>query len=126
MARIDHVAFETDDPDALAAFYERILSARIVKTEGHPVMAYLGNTGLALHKPGGRDGHTAVRVSEDERAEIRRRLEDEGIETRERDHGIAVGLFFEDPDGRTIEAITYRGGRTRGGPHSYSSAIGPR
>jgi len=24
MARIDHVAFETDDPDRLAAFYERI------------------------------------------------------------------------------------------------------
>jgi catechol 2,3-dioxygenase-like lactoylglutathione lyase family enzyme len=54
MPRIDHVAFETDDPDALAAFYERI------------------------------------------------------FEWRERDHDIAVGLFFTDPDGRTIEAITYR------------------
>jgi catechol 2,3-dioxygenase-like lactoylglutathione lyase family enzyme len=109
MARIDHVAFETDDPDRLAEFYERILAARIVKTEGHPVMAYLGNTGVALHKPGGLGGHTAVRVSEEERAEIRRRLEEEGVETRERDHGIAIGLFFEDPDGRLIEAITYRG-----------------
>jgi len=29
---------------------------------------------------------------------------------RERDHEIAVGLFFEDPDGRRLEAITYRGG----------------
>lgn len=27
----------------------------------------------------------------------------------ERDHGLAVGLFFEDPDGRLIEAITYSG-----------------
>ena len=110
MARIDHVAFETGDPDQLAEFYERILDARIVKAEGHPVMAYLGNTGLALHETGGPGGHTAVRVSETERAEIRRRLEEEGIETRERDHGIAVGLFFEDPDGRLIEAITYSGG----------------
>ena len=110
MARIDHVAFETDDPDRLAAFYERILDARIVKTEGHPVMAYLGNTGLALHGRSGAGGHTAVRVSEEERVEIRRRLDEEGIETRERDHGIAVGLFFEDPDGRLIEAITYGGG----------------
>jgi len=110
MARIDHVAFETDDPDRLAAFYERILDARIVKTEGHPVMAYLGNTGLALHGPDGPGPHTAVRVTEEERAEIRRRLESEGIETRERDHGVGVGLFFEDPDGRLIEAITYRGG----------------
>jgi catechol 2,3-dioxygenase-like lactoylglutathione lyase family enzyme len=110
MARIDHVAFESDDPDGLAAFYERILDARVVKAEGHPVMAYLGNTGLALHEPGGQGGHTAVRVSEEERAEIRHRLEEEGIETRERDHGIGVGLFFEDPDGRLIEAITYYGG----------------
>jgi catechol 2,3-dioxygenase-like lactoylglutathione lyase family enzyme len=109
MARIDHVAFETDDPERLAAFYEQILDARIVRTEGHPVMAYLGNTGLALHAPAG-PGHTAVRVSEQERAEIRRRLEEQGVEARERDHGIAVGLFFEDPDGRLIEAITYYSG----------------
>jgi catechol 2,3-dioxygenase-like lactoylglutathione lyase family enzyme len=110
MARIDHVAFETDDPDALAEFYGRVLDARVVTAEGHPVMAYLGNTGLALHERGGPGGHTAVRVSDEERAEIRRRLEAEGIETQERDHGIAIGLFFEDPDGRLIEAITYRGG----------------
>jgi hypothetical protein len=51
-----------------------------------------------------------VRVSEEERAEIRRRLEEEGIETRERDHGIGVGLFFEDLDGGLIEAITYYSG----------------
>jgi catechol 2,3-dioxygenase-like lactoylglutathione lyase family enzyme len=110
MARIDHVAFESDDPDNLAGFYERIFDARIVRTEGHPVMAYLGNTGLALHETGGPGDHTAVRVTDEERAEIRRRLEEEGIETRERDHGIAVGLFFEDPDGHLIEAITYSGG----------------
>jgi catechol 2,3-dioxygenase-like lactoylglutathione lyase family enzyme len=110
MARIDHVAFTTEDPDRLATFYERILDARIVKAEGHPVMAYLGNTGFALHERNAVDPHTAVRVSEEERAEIRKRLEDAGVEAEERDHGIAVGLFFADPDGRTIEAITYRGG----------------
>jgi len=110
MARIDHAAFVTDDPDGIAAFYERIFEAKVVKAEGHPVMAYLGNTGLALHEPDGPGPHTAIRVSEEERAEIKRRLEAEGVETRERDHGIAVGLFFEDPDGRLVEAITYRGG----------------
>jgi catechol 2,3-dioxygenase-like lactoylglutathione lyase family enzyme len=110
MARIDHAAFETDDPTGLASFYERIFGARVVKAEGHPVMAYLGNTGLALHESGGPGPHTAVRVSEGERAEIRSRLEAEGISAEERDHGIAVGLFFRDPDGRLIEAITYRAG----------------
>jgi catechol 2,3-dioxygenase-like lactoylglutathione lyase family enzyme len=39
MPRIDHVAVKTPDPDATAGFYERVLGARIVKTEGHPVVA---------------------------------------------------------------------------------------
>ena len=43
-------------------------------------MAYLGNTGLAIHESGGPGPHTAVRVSEEERDEIRRRLEQEGVE----------------------------------------------
>ena len=54
--------------------------------------------------------HTAVRVSDEERERIKRRLEEEGVEYQERDHEIAVGLFFRDPDGRMLEAITYRGG----------------
>ena len=110
MARIDHVAFETGDPDGLAAFYERVFGARIVKTEGHPVMAYLGNTGIALHGSDGAGPHTAVRVTEEEREQVKRRLEAEGVESEERDHGIGIGLFFRDPDGRTIEAITYYAG----------------
>jgi catechol 2,3-dioxygenase-like lactoylglutathione lyase family enzyme len=118
MARIDHAAFETEDPDGVAAFYERILGARVVKEEGHPVMAYLGNTGLALHKTDGPGPHTGVRVSDKERAEIERRLAAEGIPSEERDHGIAVGLFFEDPDGRTVEAITYHRGDDPRRPNS--------
>src|SRR5437016_9871362 len=110
MPRIDHVAVETGDPDATAAFYERMLGARIVKTEGHPVMAYVGNTGFAFHKTGGPGGHTAVRVSDDERADLKRRLDEAGIAWDEHDHGIAIGLFFRDPDGRQLEAITYRRG----------------
>jgi catechol 2,3-dioxygenase-like lactoylglutathione lyase family enzyme len=105
---IDHVAFPSPDPDAAAAFYERLLGARVVKTEGHPVMAYFRTGALAFHEPGGPDQHAGFRVSEEERAELARRLDSEGIEHEERDHGIAVGLFFRDPDGRLVEAITYR------------------
>jgi catechol 2,3-dioxygenase-like lactoylglutathione lyase family enzyme len=141
--RIDHVAFETDDPDETARFYERVFGARVVKTEGHPVMAYVGNTGFALHELGGPGPHTAVRVSAEEQADLKRRLDAEGIEWEERDHEIAVGavygadiqdvqawparpsettgrtneeivfavgVFFDDPDGRRLEAIAYRGG----------------
>jgi catechol 2,3-dioxygenase-like lactoylglutathione lyase family enzyme len=107
MPRIDHVAFESDDPDATAAFYERVLGARLVDEEGHPLMAYLGNTGFAFHERGGPGDHVAVRVSAAERAEIKRRLDEARIENEQRDHGIAIGLFFRDPEGRLLEAITY-------------------
>lgn len=103
MARLDHVAFECADPDAVAAFLERVLGARIVRSEGHPVMAYLEQGAFALHEPGGPGLHVGVRVSEEERAAIPER-----VEGRERDHGVAVGFFFEDPEGHTLEAITYR------------------
>jgi catechol 2,3-dioxygenase-like lactoylglutathione lyase family enzyme len=107
---IDHVAFESPDPDAAAAFYTRLFGARVVKAEGHPVMAYLRTGALAFHEPSGPDQHVGFRVSEEERVELARRLDAEGIEHEERDHGIAVGLFFRDPDGRLVEAITYRSG----------------
>ncbi len=108
MSRLDHVAFESDDPDRAAAFYESVLGARIVRTEGHPVMAYVGSGGLALHERGGPGDHVGIRVGEEEREAIKRRLDEAGIEWSERDHGVATGLFFRDPDGRQLEAITYR------------------
>ena len=108
MPGIDHVALPSQDPDAAAAFYERLLGARVVKTEGHPVMAYFRTGALAFHEPSGPDQHVGFRVSDEERAELARRLNSEGIEHEERDHGVAVGLFFRDPDGRLVEAITYR------------------
>jgi catechol 2,3-dioxygenase-like lactoylglutathione lyase family enzyme len=110
MPRLDHAAFETPDPDRAAAFYERVLGARIVKAEGHPVMAYVGNTGFAFHVRGGPGDHVAVRVSEEEREQLKRALDQAGIEWKESDHGIAKGVFFHDPDGRQLEAITYAAG----------------
>jgi catechol 2,3-dioxygenase-like lactoylglutathione lyase family enzyme len=107
MPRIDHAAFETPDPDATAAFYERIFGARVVRAEGHPVMAYVGSTGFAFHEQGGPGDHVGVRVTEEEREQLKRRLDEAGIEWEERDHEIAKGVFFRDPDGRQLEAITY-------------------
>jgi catechol 2,3-dioxygenase-like lactoylglutathione lyase family enzyme len=109
MPRIDHVAVETDDPDATAGFYERFFGARIVKREGHPVMAYVGNTGFAFHEVGGPGEHTGVRVTAEEQEELKRQLDEAGIDWEERDHEIAVGVVFQDPDGRQLEAIVYAG-----------------
>jgi catechol 2,3-dioxygenase-like lactoylglutathione lyase family enzyme len=110
MPRLDHAAFESPDPEAAAAFYERVFGARVVKTEGHPLMAYVGNTGFAFHPQGGPGDHVGVRVDDGERERIKQRLDEAGVEWREHDHGIAVGVFFRDPDGRLLEAITYRSG----------------
>jgi catechol 2,3-dioxygenase-like lactoylglutathione lyase family enzyme len=109
MPRIDHVAVESSQVDECAAFYERFLGARIVRTEGHPVMAYLRAGAIAIHEKGGPGTHVAFRVSEDERTALKSALDEAGIESEEKDHEIAVGLFFADPDGRQLEAITYRG-----------------
>jgi catechol 2,3-dioxygenase-like lactoylglutathione lyase family enzyme len=110
MPRLDHAAFETPDPDRTAAFYERVFGARIVKAEGHPVMAYVGNTGFAFHEKGGPGDHVGVRVTDEEREDLKRRLHEDGVEWEEHDHGIAKGVFFRDPDGRQLEAITYTKG----------------
>jgi len=110
MPRLDHAAFETPDPDRAAAFYERVLGARVVKAEGHPVMAYVGPSGFAFHEPGGPGDHIGVRLTEEEREQLKQRLDEAGIEWTERDHGIARGVFFRDPDGRLVEAITYESG----------------
>ena len=109
MPRIDHVAVESPDPALIAAFYEEFLGARIVRKEGHPVMAYLQSGAIAIHEEGGPGTHVAFRVSEAERQALRQSLAKADIAHEERDHELAVGLFFADPDGRQLEAITYRG-----------------
>jgi catechol 2,3-dioxygenase-like lactoylglutathione lyase family enzyme len=110
MPRIDHVAVESAEPDECAGFYERFLGARIVRTEGHPVMAYLQSGAIAIHEKGGPGMHVAFRVSEEERKTLEHALTEAGVDCEERDHEIAVGLFFRDPDGRQLEAITYKRG----------------
>lgn len=49
-------------------------------------------------------------MTDEEREGLERRLDEAGVEWHERDHGIATGLFFRDPDGRLLEAITYASG----------------
>jgi catechol 2,3-dioxygenase-like lactoylglutathione lyase family enzyme len=111
MPRLDHVAVESADPAACAEFYERFLGARIVGSAGHPVMAYLQHGAIAIHDAGGHGhgNHVGFRVSDEERTALKRALDDAGIANEERDHVVGVGLFFADPDGRQLEAITYRG-----------------
>ena len=112
MARIDHVAFETDDPERLAAFYEQILDARIVKTEGHPVMAYLGEHGACAPRAGAarrtrRSERHASRSARRSGGDSRSRASRRASETT----ASPSASSSRDPDGRLIEAITYYSGR---------------
>jgi catechol-2,3-dioxygenase len=72
-------------------------------------MAYVEQGAVAIHERGGPGTHIAFRVSKDERAALKHALDEAEIENHERDHEVAVGLFFDDPDGHTLEAITYGG-----------------
>jgi catechol 2,3-dioxygenase-like lactoylglutathione lyase family enzyme len=106
MPRLDHAAFETPDPDATAAFYERVFGARIVKAEGHPVMAYVGTSGFAFHKTGGPGDHVGVRVTDEEREELKRRLDAAGVPYDDRDEWAIRGwhqVFVDDPMGNVLE-----------------------
>ena len=64
-------------------------------------MAYVGNTGFAFHEPGGPGDHVGVRVSEEEREELKRRLDEAGVEWDERDHGVAKRRLLPRP-GRAL------------------------
>ena len=73
-------------------------------------MAYLQRGAIAIHDrgPHGDGNHVGFRVSDEERRALKRALDDAGIANEERHHGVGVGLFFADPDGRQLEAVTYR------------------
>ena len=73
-------------------------------------MAYVSGGAVAIHEEGGPGTHIAFRVSDQERRALREALAEADIDHEERDHDIAIGLFFEDPDGRKLEAITYKSG----------------
>ena len=73
-------------------------------------MAYVSAGAVAIHEEGGPGTHIAFRVSDQERRALREALAEADIDHEERDHDIAIGLFFEDPDGRKLEAITYKSG----------------
>src|SRR2546423_14696954 len=100
MPRIDHVAVESPDPALTAAFYEQFLGARIVRKEGHPVMAYLQSGAIAIHEEGGPGTHVAFRVSEAERQAPREGPAQAGIGDQEAGYQVAGGALFAGSGGR--------------------------
>jgi glyoxylase I family protein len=107
--RFHHVAFRTNDLDALEDFYARVLGLAVTRrNEGRSVWLDAGGAILMLEQreegepeiPEGSMELIAFAVS----PEVRERLPAEGVEIEAR---TAYTLYVRDPDGRRIGLSTY-------------------
>jgi glyoxylase I family protein len=107
--RFHHVAFRTNDLDALEDFYARVLGLAVTRrNEGRSVWLDAGGAILMLEQreegepevPAGSMELVAFAVS----PEVRERLPTEGVEIEAR---TAYTLYVRDPDGRRIGLSTY-------------------
>ena len=122
---LDHVAIPIVDARGSHRFYSEILGFELVDAlsgddwNGKPwLMMIFGvpdGKQLALvafrgGKPAEREGderHYAFAVATDaDQAEWRARLEANGVEVREENHGTQRSIYFSDPNGITLEITT--------------------
>jgi glyoxylase I family protein len=121
---IHHAALICSDPEATIRFYQDLLGfplIELVENRDYPGSSHfffdLGNStllgffdfpGLGL-EPGtealGTVQHIAISVAPDRHAELRARLDAEGIAYGGPDQGIEESLYFRDPDGIQIELL---------------------
>jgi catechol 2,3-dioxygenase-like lactoylglutathione lyase family enzyme len=118
---LDHVALSVSDLRRSAEFYADVLGLERAYDEWHePVFMVAAGTGLALFsveshessgdpdaKPPARFLHVAFRVGRKGFEAARAELAERGLEPRFADHGSVHSLYFDDPDGHTIELSTY-------------------
>lgn len=107
--RVHHVAFRTDDLDALERFYARVLGLAVMRrNEGRSIWLDAGGAILMLERrdedeptvPSGSKELVAFAVSK----EMIARIEEAGIPIEAR---TAYTLYVRDPDGRRIGLSSY-------------------
>jgi glyoxylase I family protein len=121
---IHHAALICSDPEATIRFYQGLLGfplIELVENRDYPGSSHfffdLGNStllgffdfpGLGL-EPGkealGTVQHIAISVEPQRHAELRARLDAEGVSYGGPDQGIEESLYFRDPDGIQIELL---------------------
>jgi catechol 2,3-dioxygenase-like lactoylglutathione lyase family enzyme len=113
--RIDHVSFNAGDRDRTIAWYGTMLGLERSGTgatePGEPV--FLGDDGAQIalfadRAPGLR--HVALATDAEGFAEVRARLEAADHPFRHERHTDHDSLYFDDPDGATIEVMGPRRG----------------
>lgn len=137
-ARLGHAHLFVRDVEASAAFYADVLGLEVTEAEeGRWAFLSSGEEHheLALSEvgpdaPAPAEGAVGLfHLGFDARDEahlagILRRLLDRRVEVRPIDHRISWGVYFEDPDGNTLEICLDRRGRA-GGAHLWQGRNRP-
>jgi predicted enzyme related to lactoylglutathione lyase len=102
---INHVALEVGDIEAALEFYGRLFSFQLRGRVRRMAFLDMGDQFLALSE--GRaeppDAHRHLGLVVDDKAEVRRALEEAGVEIL-----AGAGLDFRDPWGNLVEIVDYR------------------
>jgi catechol 2,3-dioxygenase-like lactoylglutathione lyase family enzyme len=102
---INHVALEVGDIDAALAFYERLFDFSLRGRSDTMAFIDMGDQFIALSKgrTQAKDEHRHFGLVVDDRAPVRRALEELGVEMLP-----GRGLDFIDPWGNRIQVVEYR------------------
>ena len=118
LQRLDHVSLNVTDRARSVAWYRDVLG--LVQLNGpteddEPV--FLGQPGLQFglfqaqrHSPAREaesSGLRHVALVVDDLDAAQERLRSHGVEFRYEDHGNALSVYFDDPDGHVLELTTY-------------------
>src|SRR5688572_3769327 len=120
--RLDHVAIPIRDARASYRFYAETLGLTLAGAlsgddwdgkpwlmmifatrEGHQLALVAFRGGPSTEREGDRRHYAFAVSSDDELAAWRSRLRAHGIDTREEDHETQRSIYFEDPNGITLE-----------------------
>lgn len=117
---LDHVALRVRDVEASATWYCEVLGMRPAFEglwDGVPTMLALGPTYVALFPAGEEapDGtkvcvcmdHVAFKADRENFERAREELPARGIAVEFEDHQVNWSIYFDDPDGHTVEITTY-------------------
>jgi catechol 2,3-dioxygenase-like lactoylglutathione lyase family enzyme len=111
---LDHVAIRVRDPERSALWYGQVLGLKRFQPEEWkpvPIMMLAGSSGIALFSdpdntvtPEMKECmHFAFRVGQGKLDEMKKRLDDHGVECSEEDHVYFRSVYFRDPDNYRLE-----------------------
>jgi glyoxylase I family protein len=118
LQRLDHVSLNVADRTRSIAWYRDVLGLLQLNQpsdDGEPV--FLGQPGLqfglfqAQRQSPAREPESSglrhVAIVVDDLDAAKERLRSHGVDFRYEDHGNAVSVYFDDPDGHVLEITTY-------------------